>query len=307
MTIIKVGLDPKKTTQWRKAKDLSSGIISTTATQYWHVQFSAAQSDPSQCYGASDGTNTVPVIGDAYPTDGTLTVIDVNPQQVTQAATMYSVQVQFSTRTSSGETGKWDTKVTFDGEPVQVTAYYDINNKPITNSAKQNFASQPVETFYDGKLSISFKTDTFDETSCEPLRGCSNTEVITLVISALSYSHSFAADTLRLDDYTAEPVVQLGTVAYWNVSLHFTQRNQITSPANSADAGALVSGFKMYLVDAGYCEIGTPPVAIKDSDGNLLNTPHYLDGSGHKTNTPYFLDFVMVKSADLSALFTGIS
>ncbi len=314
--IVKVGLDPKKSIQYTQQLDQKTGIITTTILESWIVEWDSAQRDPTANAVATDGTNTLPAMSSRYTgTDTDPTVVEIMPQLVAASAgKVYAVQVRYShaapAGTNNANVSKWDTTISFDGVPITETIFFDNDNDPIVNSAGQNFSQQPSKTNYDGSIKVSFKSKTFDEITCEGLRGNINSQPITLAIGALGYTRTFPAETLRLQNFSASPVVQIGptgrNLSHWQVSLDLLYRELIVSPIT----GSMVSAFNLYVVDQGYAElVGGVLTTIYSADGATpLNSPQYLDGgSGAKSATAHYRFFRVATADDLSPIFSGIS
>lgn len=323
-TVVKVGLDPKKQTLYRRTLNQQTGAITTSIVETWMVQWSAAQTDPSANYGASDGTNTVPVLGDLYTgLDAYPTVTDINPMlDNSSGGQVYRVQVTYSRTAASGsDSGKWDTQVSFGGIRVTEPMYFDLDSKPVVNSAHQEYTSQYNQTHYDTSLKVSFKSTTFDEESAEGIRGCVNADEVTLTISRLGYTRTFPAKTLLFEDFTASPVFSnQTTLAYWQVSLDFTYRPLITAPTNGDLSGDISTLEQLLIADQGfaYLDEGGPGLinfTVKDvpSDqgGVSLNKPCNLDGGGGDGRSlgdnPYFNAYRRNDLGDFSVVLDGIS
>jgi hypothetical protein len=111
MKIIKVGLDPKKQTQTQQSYDYTTGVVAVTVQQYWNVVFDTPVSDPTVCYGATDGTNTVPIIGQLYGTGpyAQIQAARILPMLDTASAgRAYKVQVDYSTLPQPTQAGEME-------------------------------------------------------------------------------------------------------------------------------------------------------------------------------------------------------
>ena len=333
-TIVKVGLDSKRQIQYRKSMDLATRIVTVQIIEYWKVVFSGKQNDPTACEAATDGTHTVPVVGQQFRNSAVLAwVTETLPQiDTTSNWQQYFVQVTYSSlQPASTSTGKWDVQVSFDGVPITESAYYDLDDNQITNSAGQNFSQQPSRTYYDTAVQITFKTNNFDETDAEAIRGMINDSAVTISIAALNYSRVFPATTLRLDNFRAAPSVQSGQLAYWEVTLNLTYRPQINTPPHTQrpDATPLtgqLSTLEYNLVaDMGYQffdDTQSPEVLttfsapLADGGGTqACNAPQLLDGQGgdgRPTGSPspddaHYIAFRMAQRGSFSVLFAGIA
>jgi|SRR5579884_2881997 len=308
--VVKVGINPKRQTQTQKSYDFTTGVVTITAQQYWLVVFDSKVSDPTLCYGASDGRNTIPDVGKPYPNGANLTCNRVQPMLDPQSAgNLYHVQVDYSTRPQGGgQQDKWDINVSIDGAPVAETLFHDGNGTAIANSAGQNFSQQPTRTYFDGVYRVSFKSKTLNVAAIDALQGSLNLNAFTLSIPSLGFTKLFEAQSVELARCPTSTVLSGDPTrpVYWQAEYEFYYRKPIKSPID----GSLVSGWTIFMLDQGYCELtGGNLVPITDSTTGLpLNSPQYLDGSGHKTTSPHWLQFSPAQpTGDFSPLFTGIA
>lgn len=303
--VVKVGLDPKRQIQFRKALDLTTKLVTVSVLEYWRVVFASRNNDPSLCDGASDGKNTIPIVGSDWRGKGIAWCTDVLPQLDPQSAgQQYLVQTSFSSRQPvNSNQGKWDVSVDFDGEAVQETLFFDLNNKAIVNSAGQPFTQQPNKTHYISTLQLAFKSQTFDETDAEALRGTINASQVTLSIAALQYNRVFPPGTLLFDKFRASPSVQAGQLSYWSVVEQFKYLPLIKSPID----GSTQSAWQLFALDQGYMELVFGQLTdIYDSKGNPVRAPVFLDGAGNVSTSAHYLEFITAQPADFTPLFAGI-
>jgi hypothetical protein len=309
MAIVKVGLNPKRATQTQKSYDFTTGIITTTVQQFWIVVFDAPNSDPTLCYTASVGSRKIPQIGDAYSTIGPY-VNRVQPVlDPTSAGKMYHVQVDYTSLPQAQVTAsKWNITVSTDGAPVTESVYADSAGKAYVNSAGQPFQQQRTKTYFDNIYRVGFNSKSLDVASIDALQGCLNLNAFTLKIDSLKFSKSFEAQSTLLARCPTSVVLTSDPTnpAYWQAEYELHYRKPIKSPID----GSIVSGWTVFELDQGYCELVSGALkAIVDSKTGLpLTAPQYLDGSGSKSTTAHFLQFAPDElPGNFTPLFTGIS
>src|SRR5665213_1673823 len=183
-TVIIVGLNPEQQTQTQRTIDLSTGIITETVTEYWIVQFASAETDPTVCYTAFDGTNRIPLIGRDYGS-GQLCHRIQPMLDGASAGQVYRVQVDYSSRPQPKPGSKWDVTVNIDGAGVTESLNHDGAGKAIVNSAGQPFSQQPTRTYFDNIYRIGFKSTTLDVASIDALQGSLNSAAFSLNIPSL--------------------------------------------------------------------------------------------------------------------------
>jgi len=311
-TITKVALDPKKQTVTQKVLDFRTGLITSTVTQYWLVVWSGAQSDPTACYGAVDPKgNALPGIRAAY---GGATCNRIQPMlDSASAGNVYRVQVDYSTRPAATANGsKWDISIAIDGAPVTETLYHDGAGTAIANSAGQSFQQQPSKTYFDAIYRIGFKSQILDVASIDALQGCLNSAAFTLSIPSLNFSKLFEAQSTELTRCPTSTVLTGDPSApqFWQAEYELYYRKPITSPRDQST----VSGWTIFLLDQGYCELVSgklQPItnpAFPAPGGLPLNSPSYLNGAGRVATTPTWLQFAPSQpTGDFTPLFAGIA
>ena len=334
LSIVKVGLDAKKPTQSLVSYDAKTNITVTTVTEYWLVEWSGSQTDPTADYGASAGGKKIPAINDSYlgsSDPNAPSVFRVLPLiDVASAYKLHRVQVDYSNAPVAGNSGAWDVSISIDGVPVTEPYYFDLDDNQVSNSAGQNFSNQPAKTHSDESIRISYKTRSYDGAQAAALEDQVNLRDLTINLPSLSFNRTFPTASLLLNKVSTSTTVGAGKLSYWQVSIDLTHRPLANIPSNCVDptgspntqSSGQISTLEYRIVtDEGFAYLDSKTgklTPFQDKDKNPLNAPGLLNGKGGAVfengtaptqgpNNAYFIAFRECERGDFTPLFFGLS
>lgn len=218
----------------------------------------------------------LPVRGEIVVVGGTSYDVEtVEFERVDRTPFLYLATVTLGIRdggddqTGSDATEVWEVTVSKTALPYEQSVYKDRDDKRIANSAGVAYDPPLVETFYDEKLSIAFKTRTLRTDQADACRGKVNKAAV--VMNVNGYRRTFAKETLLLVSDTESAVVRPDGTPFWEVSLEIIYR---------------ADGHTRRLVDQGLeripsgGSISTGLVPILDKNNQPVTSPRFLDGAG---------------------------
>ena len=262
-----------------------------------------AQVTALEAEAASDGVNSIPVVGLLYAIGGQKGFMCIRrmPKRHSSNPYVFEVQVEFVRKfiLQPKNAAKWNTTVSFGGEKFQQDTYKDKDDKAIQNSAGQYFNPTVKRTFYDEKIEVSFNGNAATSASVALLRGCVNSAACTFTING--ETRTFPIRSLLLEEavMSSSHTSDDGATRVWDIKLSLIARKDT---------------FTTKILDQGFMQLaGTPPVPVKIKDKNKqdITTPMRLDSSGHVitdvTVASHFIEAKIEKEADLSPLFSGLT
>lgn len=249
----------------------------------------------------NDGTNAIPAQNSTVTVNGVSCLVQsVEAERMDSTPLVFLVTVTAGIQPSSGSGTKYEITITVDGDEYSEPVYQDNAGNTITNSCNQSFEPPIEKTYYEREsISVNFKSDVVDVTNIIACRGKLNDAGVTLSISALGYSRTFAAKTLMLKkaSYTVT-ISNDGTPLYWSIS-YVLAYDPNTWTRQIVDRG-------LYTLDpTGHVKL----VPILDREGQPVTTPQCLDGSGNKValgGAAVLLPFDLDDTASFTGLFTGL-
>jgi len=213
-------------------------------------------------------------------------------KEVTKLGNMY-YQVDCTWSRIPG--AKTDPTYQVNGIRIEEPAYYDIENKPILNSAGQIFDPPLVKTYYDQEILVSFTMQKIDAPLLESFRGKVNENSVTLKGIEMTYpARSLMVAEIQYSNTWQANYGQAGvTNDSWRIDVRFQARRDkfITKVLNQG------WNTKNPTTD----ELTT----IVDRHGERLQQQSMLDTNGQKLEDgadPVFLDFKLEPEADFTNL-----
>lgn len=224
-------------------------------------------------------TNPLPIRGEIVVVNGVSYDVDtVEIERVDRTPLLYLATVTLKTRQGGDSDGGgddavdvWDVTVAKTSLPYEETIYADRNAQRIANSAGVSYDPPLVETFYDEKFALSFKTRTLRTDQADACRGKVNSNVV--VMNVNGYRRTFAKETLLLVSDSETAVIRPDGSPYWEVSLEIIYRKD-THTRKLVDMG-------LEQIPAGG-SIGDPLVPILDANNQPVTSPRFLDNAGHE-------------------------
>lgn len=286
-----------------RSQNYSDPTEKTTSIDYY-VYVDTNSDNEDAVLSASYGAVTIPAIGAEKDTDSRQRVIKRTANRYKDAdspsALIWVVNVEY--QSTPVHTGMWGVEVNFGGVEYTGPAYQDRSDdeKPFLNSAGDPFDPPINLSWYDGELTYTFCSNTFDSDALDWCRGCTNSETVTF--NWLGQSKSFPPNTLKLaTDSTAQTIYE-GGAYYWKACYKFQYRLEDT--------------YALKVLDCGYRQLNDDgeKVNIVDANNDLVTRPMPLDGHGHvmpksedPTTNAVPLDFQSTWKVDFGALLTGLS
>jgi hypothetical protein len=253
---------------------------------------------------ASDGTNSVPLVGATYTVEGQPWYVctQTYPKRTTESPFVFEVQVTYSRKfiiQPEGQT-KWNIKLSISGSEFTQTTYKGTDpdtgdDVDIVNSAGQAFDPSVDRSFFDEQITVSYNT--LSPPDFSSLRGCTNSDSVSFTIGGVS--RSYDVNQLLLKEASMSTTLTLGdgTTPVWAVSCTLIARQDT---------------FTRNILNQGFCE--------KNDDGDLiqifdkytqpLSAPVKLAKDGSKLADgadPVYLKFNIEDQAALSPVFDGLA
>jgi len=269
LTVVKVG----------ELTDMSSSEVKTGQRSHKRVFLVTCTQNvasPYALYGATDGVDAVPSLGDAHPDDADAFVSSASlkanmMQRNADGKWVFQVELTYETVVGSGSLDPnpltRPAEISVGGETITADTFLDRNGKPIVNSA-----GDPFETFLqkeDGDLTIEITRNesSFDVVRAAQYKHAINDSSITII------GVSFSARQLKMGIINAQKIKENGTT-YWKVRYPLKAR---------------FDGFRVKVADMGYNQLiaGTPKKRDQIlANGLPVDRPWPLDGAGAKKPNP---------------------
>lgn len=273
---------------------------SLTETLVYHVYTDSLSDTASTARTANDGSTHIPQPNSSITISGTSCLVQtVQAERLDDTPYIFIVTVVCGIQPVTGSGAKTEITISVDGAPYTEPIYQDNESNRIGNSANQPFDPPIEQTYYtDEEITVSFKSDTVDVTNISACRGKVNTADVTLNVSALGYSRTFVAKTLKLlkATYTVT-ITKDNAPLFWQVNYCFGYRPD-TWVRKIVDKGLYT------LNDDGDL------VPIYDREGQPVSSPRYLDGAGQELAdgaAVTLLPFDLETYVSFSGLFTGLT
>jgi hypothetical protein len=151
---------------------------------------------------ADDGTTSIPPVN-SIEIDSGLRVKSKSVERDAENPHFFTVTITLNNaaddqQKSGNGTEKLSVDVRVTTELYEEVVYIDHNKKAVTNAAGQPFSNQPTKTYYDERVTITFKTAVVDQASIDACKGYTNSNAVTVNIRG--YHRTFAVGTLKMVD-----------------------------------------------------------------------------------------------------------
>jgi len=258
--------------------------------------------------------DTIPEMGDGYPTDGTATVHDYDCQELDGYLT-FLVLVMYKQPPTGGQNSdptQNDWVVSTDFVPYQriienemtTDANGDVNGDPITNSAKDPFIDPLMETYSYVKINASKWFSSWDIEEQAQRQGAINDQDVT------AFGEVFPTHTLRCVRWTTSGKQELSSGDYYQLQAEFIYRPIRRVQSDDGPIGPVngkqfkeVPGWDRAVIDQGFNEIRGGVKRKIATGGQTALTPFKLDGNGlHEASldTNIFLVFQTCIEQDMT-------
>jgi len=287
-------------------------------TDQWQTSFDDIH-DADEVMHVAGQVAGLPKVGDAHPTyNDLLRCNKVQARRSNDCPTIFDVEIQWNTVRATLST--WDVTLQRDSAERAIDAFYAYdsggNLVPILNSLKQAFDPTIKDTVYDRILTITFKTQTLQESDVAAVEGCINSDNISFSINGNAFN--YPPNTVKLERFHYTTVWGQG-LPFFNceIKLHVNQEtdqdgNLIGWTTRIADRGWLWVQYPMSGGAPNYG--GTPTVCSPDAQStssltSAMQVQVYLNGSGGllAANTaPHILNYYLRPTAKLNPILNRI-
>jgi hypothetical protein len=303
-TWIKVSKDLLLEDQTQSTATLNAnGSVESVTKQVietWYAQTDGTSRGTStEATTATDGTLTVPQVGNLYAFPGTtgtvFTCTRTFPQRT--GANSFKIQCEYNWKYTPTTAGKFNTDIKFSGQSTTQPCYYDKDNKPVTNSAGNQFDQPVPQTISDELISVTYSTTSDQSAALAAARETVCNGSVSFTIKGISRTYPHRGLKCLAAEQSVAVTDGSGANVY-RVTANFLAR---------------IDTFQTKILDQGYMQLngsGTGVVVINDTNGDKVTTPQNLDGAGHyqvPTATPVYITFLIEPETDFTSLFTGLS
>lgn len=180
----------------------------------------------------------------------------------------------------------------------EVYSHFDLENKPILNSAGQRFSPPPPQYIYNRQIQITWRQSWWNDDGYDRIIGTCNAAAFRL---PRFRSQFYPAASVLCNDVQPRTIEADGVIQ-WEVSGNFEYSREGWRPTRIIDEGTLT----LRRDEGSYISPGesdSPYSLPTDFDGVKHGKPVLLDGSGGELRrgaAPQMLEFIMVAEGDFS-------
>ncbi len=286
--------------------------------QSWRVRFNGLATTRDAVV-ATDTVRSIPAYYTAHTSDSTMLVLEKTAKQLQGNPLWWDVRVVYKRppvnfgappNESSDSTAKWDVQVEVSGVENQETVDADADGYPLLDSAGSPFELAIPDVLYDEVINVIFKTRVVSVSALGDARGLVNDASVTLTISALNYTRTFAAGTLKIGNVNYSLAYDANGVVYWNVNIPLLYRTVTVDGSEVGWAKTPVDQGFYYLSGGDRKRIGEDGLTEATDTNPPKATSTLLDGSGGILGAgeqcvllPYYVE----GTTDFSSLLSGIA
>lgn len=278
--------DPRKQQQTVLTYDPQTGTYTSSVIETWVVTTNDINTRTSDIPGMA-AANTLPSPNAPLPLVGEggwlgetplpAVVKRVQPRRTKEVGTAFEVEVEYQLATIYTSGQKFNASLSIDGVDSTIPVDVDMNGYAIANSAGDPYDPQQVVDSFEELITISYQTDTPDESDLAAARGLVNSDSVSFTVNGVTKSYSARQMKLKNASLTTQFNAATSGGGYTGTPM-WTVKIDMLCKTGSAT-------FEVQLIDQGFqywSGSGSTLQKLKftDQSGDPVNTPQYLNGRG---------------------------